>query len=352
MKFKKKHLAYLTKNISWKRKLKVLEWNLRQHDLWGPFPLYAKIEIDQRCNLKCPKCYRNEVVNNKFMTMSQFKTVLDKLGSGLCEVWTHGFGEPTFHPDFIPMMAEVVDRGMTWGLATNGATKFFDNDQNIMQMLWYQPTKIRFSVDAATKTEFERERFPAKYDKVMDNIRNVVATRNEMYPNVKDKNRPRIDLYCVLTMQTLDQIGPMIELRDELGCDWITFSDLAWNNNYGTSIADNAVRQMMTTEEIEKMIVPYKDLPKVNFNIPRPEQRTCDYPKKHIYIDAEGWIYPCTCVPGKEFPLGNIFSEITDIKEVYQGDNYNKFRKLSETGHIKSDECYRCLQWGYDMSEI
>jgi radical SAM protein with 4Fe4S-binding SPASM domain len=348
MKFKKKHLTYLTKDISLRRKLKVLEWNLRQHDLWGPFPLYAKIEIDQRCNLKCPKCYRDEVVNNKFMTMDQFKEVLDKLGSGLCEVWTHGFGEPTMHPQFLDMMKEVRNRGMIWGLATNGATKFFDSNNNIGELLAMYPSKIRFSVDAATKTDFERERFPAKFDKVMDNIKKVVTMRDALQFG---NNKSRIDLYCVLTMQTLDQIEPMIRLRNELKCDWVTFSDLAWNNDYGTSVENNAVRQMMTPEEIERMIVFYKDLPKVNFNIPRPDLRTCDYTKKHIYIDAEGWIYPCTCVPGKEKPFANIF-EIDNIKEIYQSVEYDIFREYSKKGHITSDECFRCLQWGPDYSDI
>ena len=57
-------------------------------------------------------------------------------------------------------------------------------------------------------------------------------------------------------------------------------------------------------------------------------------------------------MPGKEIPFGNIFSEIKHIKEVYQGENYDKFRTLSRSGNIPSLECLRCLQWGYDMSEI
>lgn len=351
MKIQKKHLGYLVRNVSIKKKLKVLEWNARQHDLWGPFPLYAKIEIDQRCNLKCPKCYRDEVIHNKFLTMDQFKEVLDKLGPGLCEVWTHGFGEPTIHPQFLEMMQEVGKRGMVWGLATNGATKMFEDDQILYKLLWEEPTKIRFSVDAADERTFEIERFPANYDTVMSNIINVVNMRNEMFLDKIDRNRPRIDLYCVLTMQTLDQIGPMIKLRDELGCDWITFSDLAWNNEYGTSVQNNAVRQMMSAEEIEEMLAPYKDIPKVNFNIPRPDARTCDYPKKHVYVDAEGQVYPCTCVPGKEPPMGNIF-DVKSIKEFYQSEQWDLFREQSKSGMIPSKECLRCLQWGEDWSEV
>lgn len=351
MKIKKKYLAYGLRVNSLKKRFKVGEWILRNKGLWGPFPLYAKIEIDQRCNLKCPKCYRNEVVHNKFLTREKFNEILDKMEPGLCEVWTHGFGEPTIHPQFLDLMRDVKDRGMLWGLATNGATPFFGKLDNHYEMLKLNPTKIRFSIDAADKETFERERFPAKYEIVMNNIKMIRKIRDELYAGKRRK--PRIDLYCVLTMDTLDQIEPMINLRDELGCDWITFSDLAWNNDFGTSVENNAVRQMMSPTEIEYMIEPYvsKWYKNVQFNIPRPEQRTCDYPKMHIYVDAGGWIYPCTCVPGKEEPFANIF-EIDNVKDLYQSDVYNEFREQSKTGHIPSEECFRCLQWGPDWSDI
>lgn len=349
MKIKKNYLAYVKKLDSWGKRFKMMEWIARNKGLWGPFPIYAKIEIDQRCNLRCPKCYRNEVIHNKFLSMEQFKEILDKLEPGLCEVWTHGFGEPTMHPQFLDMMEEVRRRGMLWGLATNGATKFFDDEDNVFQMMELLPEKIRFSVDAANIDVFERERFPAEFGKVWANISTTVSIRNIVQENLKRKSR--IDLYCVLTMQTLDEIGPMIDLRDELDCDWITFSDLAWNNAYGTSVENNAVRQMMSVKEIEDLIAPYKKISKVQFNIPRPEKRTCDYPKFHIYIDAEGFIFPCTCVPGKEKPFANIF-EIDNIKEVYQSNIYNEFREMSKYGHIPSDECFRCLQWGPDYSDV
>ncbi len=359
MKIKKKYLAYLKRQKSWKKRFKVIEWMFRNKGLSAPFPMYVKIEVDQRCNLKCPKCYRDNIVNNKFLTLKQFEEIVDKLGSGLQEVYSHGFGESTMNSQFIEMMRYLHNQNILWGLATNGATKFFDKRGNLVKLLEIQPTKIRFSVDAATPEVFERERFPAKAGKVMQNIRNTVEVRDYLYPEdgsydhpgTSKNYRPRIDLYCVLTMETLDQIGLMIDLRDRLGCDWLTFSDLAFGNEYGTSKESNCIRQMMTDNEIEKLIEPYKNVPRINFNIPRPNKRTCDYPKFHAYISSEGDVWPCTCTPGFEESIGSIW-EVSSIEELYQSDKWNEFREKSKYGLFDSAVCRKCLQWGPDFSNV
>jgi radical SAM protein with 4Fe4S-binding SPASM domain len=282
--------------------------------------------------------------------MDQFKTVVDKLGPGLCEIWAHGFGEPLLHPQFLEMMEYVRSKGISWGVATNGVTPFFDNWGKVTKMLQLKPTKVRFSIDAATPHLFERERYPAKFNIMIHNIRNTVQIRDFLYPK-KTRNRPRVDMYCVLTMNTLNEIEPLINLRDSLGCDWISFSDLAWNNDYGASTANNAVRQMMSREEIEVMIAPFKDRPRVDFDIPIPLKRPCDYTKKASYVDAEGNFWYCTCVPGKEPPFGNIF-DVKKIGELYNGEAGKRFREQSKTGQIPSRECERCLQWAADWSDL
>jgi radical SAM protein with 4Fe4S-binding SPASM domain len=350
MRFKKRYFSYLVKDIGFRKKLRVIEWNLKQHGLYGPYPLYAKIEITQRCNLSCPKCYRTSLVKELEMNFDQFKEVIDKLGSGLCEVWTHGFGEPLLHPQYLEMMEYVRDKGMIFGVATNGSTSFFNDWNKVVELLKLKPTKVRFSVDAATPKIFEEVRYPAKYNTVMQNIRNTVGIRNFLYPK-QSRNRPRVDLYCVLTIPTLNEIEPMINLRDSLGCDWVTFSDLAWNNNYGDSISENAVRQVLSREQIEELIKPYKNIPKVMFDIPIALKRSCDYTKKASYVGADGSFWYCTCVPGKEPPFGNIF-EAKRINDLYNGEAGKQFRELSKTGQIPSKECERCFQWSADWSDL
>lgn len=350
MDIKKKYLAYLKRSKSWGKKFKILEWMLRSKDLWGPFPLHAEIEIDQRCNLQCPKCHRGRIVSNKLLNVEQFREIVKKLGSGLTEVWIHGFGEPTMHPQFLKMMTYLKAKKISWGLITNGATGFFDNPLNIQKMLRLKPIAIRFSVDAADTETFERERFPAKYKVVMQNIRNTVKMRNSLYPK-ESKTRPRVDLHCVLTMNTVDQIFPMIVLRERLDCDWITFSNLAFKNEYGTSVESNCVRQMMTDYEIGELIKSYKDIPKVNFDIPGLDKRICDYPKTHVYVSGKGNVWPCIHAPGFEEPIGSIWN-VSNIKELYQSDEWNEFREKSEYGFFDSQVCRKCLQWNSDISDI
>lgn len=360
MKIKKRYLRYLVKPVSFSRKLRVAWWNMKhvlkfwKHPLWGPFPTYAKIEIDQRCNLACIYCYRESgITSNKFMTYDRFKDVVDKLGPGLCEVWPHGFGEPMRNPMFFEMMSYLKEKGIMWGLSTNGT---YLNQKTIPKLLELKPINIRISFDAGERERYERIRIGAHFDIVVENIKRLVSERDKMYPK-GTKNRPLVSLYCVLSMNTLDQIEPMIALKEKIGADLLTFSDLAWNNDFKDSYKSNAIRQMLSYSQLKDMFKKYtRDGVSFTFTRNVDDIRECGYPKYHAYVHANGDFYPCTCVPGFEPPLFNIFTDVDDWKDLYKlYDNsllFNDFRESSLTGQQKSLACKSCLQWGCDLIDV
>lgn len=360
MRIKKRYIRYLVKPISLQRKLRVIWWNIKhvlkfwKHTLWGPYPTYAKIEIDQRCNLRCIYCFRESgITDNTYMTLAQFKEVVSKLGPGLCEVWPHGFGEPMRNPDFFEMMEHLKDKGIMWSLSTNGT---YLNDTTIPRLMRLRPTNIRISFDAGEKERFEAIRLGASFDRVTDGIKRLVAERDALYP--KDmKNRPLITLYCVLCVDTLDQIEPMIRLKEELGADHLSFSDLAWNNDFKASVSNKAIRQVLPDEVVQLMFDRYEQSGvSFTFKTNMAGIRECAYPKMHAYVHANGDFYPCTCVPGFERPLWNIYSDVDDWKHLYKlyndSDMMNEFRDKSLSGEQDSLACKSCLQWGTDLKDV
>ena len=349
-KFKRKHLTYLLRDIPLRKKLKVLEWIIRQHKLWGPFPLYAKIEIDSRCNLKCEMCQRTKIVDNSYLSMEQFQEIVTKLGPGLCDVHVHGYGESLLNPHYFEMMEWLKQKGILFGLVTNGT--LLDTDEKRRRLLKLRPTVIQFSIDAADKETYERIRKGANFEKVRENFMELVKIREELYL-IRDRNTPQLNLYNVLTMNNLDQIGPMIELKDEWGADILAFSDLAWNNQFGTSTFDLCVRENMRASEVDKLLKPYRKRKDVVFHLKNDAFRSCDYPALHSYIDVTGKIYPCTCTPGADDDLGfGYIWDIEDIKEVYQSQVYNEFREKSRLGQLDGKSCRRCLQWGVSIEKL
>ena len=344
----RRYLGYLFGGMPWRKKLKGLEWVLRHHKLWGPFPLYAKIEIDQRCNLNCEMCQRTKIVNNAYLSVDEFKEIIRKLGTGLLMVDIFGYGEPLMHPNYIEILSHLRDNGIMFNVITNGT--LLDTPERRRALLELKPRRIKFSIDAGEKGIYERIRKGANFEQVRENFIELVRIRDELYP-VGMYHRPQLDIYCTMTMQNLEQIPKMVEVKNEWGADYLTFSDLAWNNQFGTSTFENCVREMLTNSEIDDLMWPYEDRTDIMVHLKAEGHRTCDYPASHIYVDAEGWIYSCTCVPGFEKPFGNIF-DIEDIKEVYQSDAYNEFREKSRLGMLDSKSCRRCLQWGPSLDKL
>ena len=354
----RKYYGWALKDISWRRRLRVIQWMKQNKGLNGPFPLYAKIEITQHCNLKCPKCFRTSkaIPLGNQMTLDQFKYVIDRLGPGMTEIWTHGFGEPMVHLHFVEMMAYVRSKGMTWGVATNGTMFTHGNMTKLMKL---QPTNIRFSIDAADPELFHKLRYPARLERLADSFARLKESRDEMYPKARKwryiRKRPLLSLYAVIDKTTLDQIPKLVRLKNEWGADYISFSDITWNNAYGTSYYDNAIASMPWWE-IMKLRAPYELDRTVKFSFPPFITRPCAYPKMHVYIDALGDIYPCTCVPGLEpstvVPFANIFKIEGDMRDVYKSKAWNRFRDLSRRGALPNQSCRQCRQWGPDHSAV
>lgn len=353
-----RYYMWLMKDISWKRRLRVAQWLLQNHNLHGPFPLYSKIEITQHCNLKCPKCFRTheKIPLGRELSLEQFKYIIDRLGPGMTEVWTHGFGEPLMHKDFLEMMTYVRSKGMTWGVATNG-TRFHRHD--IRRMMTLQPTNIRFSIDAADPERFHELRYPAELENLKEAFLELKAVRDELHPKRRKlgyiRCRPLLSIYSVIDLTTIDQIPKLVELTKEWGADYISFSDITWNNQFGTSHYDNAIASLPWWE-IMKIRAPYELDKTVKFSFPPFIIRPCAYPKMHVYIDALGDIYPCTCVPGLEpsavVPFANIFKIEGDMRDVYKSKAWNRFRDLSCRGALPNQSCRQCRQWGPDHSAV
>lgn len=351
MRIKKKHMGYLVRDLSIRKKMKVVEWILRHNKLWGPYPLYAKVEVDQRCNLNCEMCQRNQVVDNAYLTVDQFKEIIDKLGPGLSQVDIHGYGESLINPDYIEMLRYLKEKRILISVVTNGT--LLDTEEKRRELLELKPRRVRFSIEAADKETYERIRRGANFESVKESFMELVRIRDELYPE-KDRNNPVIDIYCTITTQLTNQIGPMVKLKDEWGADYLTFSDIAWNNQFGTSTFENCIRESLTNSEIDELESLYKDRRDIVFHLKNEGYRACDRPASHVYVDANGFIYPCTCTPSFEkdiLPFGNIF-EIDDIREIYQSEIYDEFRRRSELGILNDKSCRRCLEWGPSLDKI
>jgi MoaA/NifB/PqqE/SkfB family radical SAM enzyme len=331
----------------------MLEWNakhilgMKRHPLWGPFPLYAKIEIDQRCNLKCIMCFRESgITSNEFMTLEYFKDVVDKLGPGLCEVWPHGFGEPMIHPQFFEMMEYLKEKGIMWSVATNGT---YLNSENNKKLLETGAKTVRISMDAGKREEYERIRVGADFNLVMAGIMDLIRQRDE------GGYKTKVALYSVVGVDTFKNVDDVVRLHYQLGTDHLTISDMSYGNEFGDSTASNSMRMAYSDRYLHNLTYDLARDETIHFGaFYKPKKRECVYTKLHCYIHANGDFYPCTCTPGHEEPLWNM-SDVEDwkhLRKLYSDSKiFEEFREKSMPDKL-CYACEVCASWAEDLSDI
>ena len=346
MRIKKKNLTLIARKIPIRKKLKVIEWNLRNHDLWGPFPLYAQIEVDAGCNLNCTMCSRNRFNTNAKLSLSQFKEIIDKLNYSVCHIAPWGYGESLLNPDFVSMMEYVRKKGMLFSLVTNGTLL---HKHDMRKLLKLKPMYIMVSIDVPNAKEYEKIRLGADWDIVKENFANLVELRNELYISKYDK--PKINITSSIGMHTMHHISNLIKLKDEWKADLIRFRDMVWIYDKGPSIKSNSIRENMSKEQIDALIEPYKERKDIIWWLHKPIKRLCIWPKNNTYIDSRGNVMICGCGAETFTILGNIF-EVNSIMDIWNNEIFNRVREETITGEHGFNFCKACDSWAENCGDI
>lgn len=91
--------------------------------LLAPWPELADISISNHCTKNCDYCYRDSQPDESFMTVSEYKYVLQCLNH---PYWGNVFqvalggGEPLEHPDFLDLIKVTNEFGIVPNFTTNG----------------------------------------------------------------------------------------------------------------------------------------------------------------------------------------------------------------------------------------
>ncbi len=155
------------------------------------FPLNLDIEPTNKCNLKCPFCYRTLAISNHIdnvdwdgiMTLETYKTILSQIViNGKIMVpaikLTHR-GEPLLNKNLGEFVKLAKDAGACDVMVnTNGTLLTEDIAKNLLAA---GLDKLLFSFDSPYKKKYEDTRIGANYDKVLDNIKMFVKLRNSYF---------------------------------------------------------------------------------------------------------------------------------------------------------------------------
>jgi radical SAM protein with 4Fe4S-binding SPASM domain len=286
------------------------------------------------------------------MDVSRFIALLDALPH-LHRITLQGLGEPLLAPDFFDMVEAARSRGIEVGFNTNATMLTREKSERLVAagVEW-----LHVSVDGSTRETFEHVRDGARYDRVITNLRTLLAVKRE-----SGSDRPRVQLNAVVMRSNLHELPGIVRLSSQLGVArcWVQglshdFTDTPAGDaeSYGSMRAFVAEEQLdLAGPAVDATFADAREIAAhegLDLRLPdneRAEPRRhdalpCDWPWKRAYITHDGKVQPCCMVMGAErATLGDI--EEHSFAEIWHGDAYRRFR-TALLGDTPPDVCRGC----------
>jgi radical SAM protein with 4Fe4S-binding SPASM domain len=289
-------------------------------------PKRIVLETTNRCNLNCPFCLvgmqnellekhgntAHDLLSRGMGTMSEetFEKVRHQLKPfGIEAVYLHFQGEPFLNkltPDFARRLKKD---GMYVGVFTNGQAF---NEKIIEGIAAAEIDLIRFSVDGASESTYQKNRVGGKFSVVYENMRNVALAHRGL--------STRIEWQYLPLKNNEHEVELAREMASEIGVHFFTKG----------------------FRETDPELAPSDPKYRSSFN-PKP----CTDIYKQLGIYWNGDVVPCCYDVDGKAVMGNVVTQRLD--DIWNSPKYRKFRQCVDEApkrpESEPDICLSCLRW-------
>ena len=308
-----------------------------------PHPLSININVTERCNLRCKMCHwwknkfdRDELTDEELLN---FVNDIHKWG---VKRLNFGGGEPLLRKNTVfKLLHKCNEYGIDTGLVTNG---WMVNQDTADKLISSKLGRVSISVDGLGETHDRIRGVKGSFDKVMNAIDNLNATRE------KFNNKCVIHINTVLCNENLDEILDLVQLAKNKKCIiWIqalhsyddegnpvkNLNDPLWIPNSRLDKLDLVIDTLIDIKKKESGVIgnPTLELKmmKEYFRNPVIKRNYCYAGFDAININSFGDIRPCW----HWIAVGNI--KEAKIWDIWKSETYTK-------NLMKMQKCkYPCL---------
>jgi radical SAM protein with 4Fe4S-binding SPASM domain len=122
------------------------------------FPLFALIELTERCNLRCQHCYihdpaQDRALRSRELATDQWYRIFDELAEAGCLWMTWTGGEILLRPDFADLYRYAKGKGFLIALFTNGTLL---NPELVQLLQEYYPHYVEITLYGMSPEVYER----------------------------------------------------------------------------------------------------------------------------------------------------------------------------------------------------
>jgi len=298
----------------------------RQPIQWG-MPFTISLEPTTACNLRCPECpsgLRAFTRPTGNLKEDFFKDTIDELYKDLLYLIFYFQGEPYINPKFLDMVEYANKKGIYTITSTNG---HFLNETNARRTIESGLDRMIISVDGTTQEVYENYRKAGKLENVLQGAKNVVKWKKEL------KSKPPHIIFQFLVVRPNEhQIPEIYKLAEEIGVDEVKLKTAqVYDYEHGNPLIptiDKYARYAQTEDG--------------TFRVKNELLDHCWKLWHSCVITWDGLVVPCCFDKDATHRLGDL--KKVPFKEIWQGEEYQQFRKTLLGGRDQIDICTNCTE--------
>ena len=249
-------------------------------------PLYGKIQLTNRCNLRCCHCYINDSESikkpSRRIPSKRLVSIIDEIAAAGCLYLTLTGGEPLSVPDFSTFYIRAKKKGMLVSVFTNGTLL---NDQHITLFKTYRPHYIDITLYGASREVYESiTGIPGSYDLCIHAVRLLL------------KNNINVRLKTTLMTLNVHELDAMETIANNFGVPFRSSSDMIPAFNGDTTPLTYRLPPEQTIDlelASPKARLFWQSTTKAGIRSPQNKLFQCHVGQASFVVNADGDIQPC-----------------------------------------------------------
>ncbi len=299
------------------------EWDRANRlELVTEFPLFLQLDMNQECNFECPHCIVGDMsVAKKYysgapLSWEKYKIIVDEGREHGCpSISLQGNNEPLMIKDLEKYIEYAHNNGFMDIMINSNASPL--TEKRAKSILDSGLTRIRFSLDAADKSTFEKIRLGGRYDQVIRNI--------DRFLEIKEKggyNLPVTGVSFCHQKDNENQVESFIK-------QWQDKVDMVTIQKYMPPAPEPGYDKFYPSAQKDNDQIVSK-----GFKCPQPFQRV-------TIRNSE--ITPCCAAISSQLKIGEVGK--TTIYEAWNSKGMQKLRKLHIEGRwYDNPVCKVCIE--------
>lgn len=298
---------------------------IRKPIIWG-MPISFSIEPTNHCNLKCPECPSGLGALTRplgLLRSDDFKNWIDQIKDTGFYVQLFFQGEPYINKNLPEMIKYAQQNKIYVSISTNG---HFINANNIDKILEAAPDKLIYSVDGLDEETYQNYRVGGTFAQVDSALRNLVKRKRQL-----KLKKPFIEFQFIVMKQNEHLLEKVKTYCKEVGVDKLVFKTMQ------ISSYENALKFLPTNKKYRRYIIDDN-----SFRIKAEVKNHCFALWRTAVITWDGKVVPCCFDKDADFTMGILNGK--SFYEIWNSENYNKFRKSILTDRKQNKICTNCTE--------